>query len=291
MSQSHPPIPEPQPHPDPDQAPQAPPEHDEPRTQSILLPPSQRQTDDPVSPAAEPVDAPSAEPGQDWAPSPPPEQPLPGQPAPGPATGQFAQPAYQPDYDPTGPTQVTGPVDFVPGFSSEPPPVMPGGGAHATPPLSPRPFTAPGTVPASPPSSPPSSPRSTPRRSPLAAVRRAGRGRSALVPLGLGVLALVLLELGLARDYGTQSLWEVVPTWSALATVAALVVLTPVVAGLTGRFPARAAWRAGAAGAAALAAFWVLVALPLAASDRGFWLTAALAAAAASLWFAPGRKE
>jgi hypothetical protein len=69
------------------------------------------------------------------------------------------------------------------------------------------------------------------------------------------------------------------------------VVLTPVVAGLTGRFPARAAWRAGAAGAAALAAFWVLVALPLAASDRGFWLTAALAAAAASLWFAPGRKE
>jgi hypothetical protein len=48
---------------------------------------------------------------------------------------------------------------------------------------------------------------------------------------------------------------------------------------------------AGAVGLVALATAWVLVGLPLAASDRGFWLTAAVAAAGGSLWFAPGRSE
>jgi hypothetical protein len=109
--------------------------------------------------------------------------------------------------------------------------------------------------------------------------------------LGLGVLAVVLLELGLSLRFAGESLWQVVPTWSALATVAALVALVPGVAALTGRIPTRTAWRAGAVGVAALAVFWVLVALPLAASDRGFWLTAALAAAGAALWLAPGRAE
>jgi hypothetical protein len=101
----------------------------------------------------------------------------------------------------------------------------------------------------------------------------------------------VLLELGLALDYGNKSLWEVVPAWSAFATVAALVVLVAPLAALTGRLPARRAWRAGAIGVAGLTVAWVLVALPLAASDRGFWLTAALAAAGAALWLTPGRTE
>jgi hypothetical protein len=42
---------------------------------------------------------------------------------------------------------------------------------------------------------------------------------------------------------------------------------------------------------AGIAVAWVLVALPLAASDRGFWLTAALAASGAALWSTPGRTE
>jgi hypothetical protein len=54
---------------------------------------------------------------------------------------------------------------------------------------------------------------------------------------------------------------------------------------------AGAAWRIGLAGAAGLAAFWVLVALPLVTSDRGFLLTAGTALAAAALWLAPGRAE
>jgi hypothetical protein len=235
MSQPHPPIPQPQPQlggPD-----------DDPRTQSILLPPSRRQPE-------EPGDAPRGEFRQ-------------------PPTGALPQ---QPGYDAT--TTVTGPVDFVPGFGEHP------HGSSAAPPLPPPP--GPGTA---------AAPSSPPRRSPLAAVQRAGRGGPALLSLGLGVVALALLQVGLALDYGNQSLWEVVPTWSAFATVAALLVLVPAAAAMTGRLPARTAWRVGAAGAVALALAWVLVALPLAASDRGFWLTIAVAAAGAALWLAPGREE
>jgi hypothetical protein len=289
MSQPHPPIPEPQPHPgtDPDA-----PDTDEPRTQSILLPPSQRQNQQPeesASQPAEPADAPSAEPADTWA-APPveppaPEQPLPGQPGPTPpATAQFHQPTdhppYQPQYEASPTPQATGPIDFMPGFGAEPAPASPVGSSTATaPPPSRGPSTSPGGL------------AGAPRRSPLAAVQRAGRGGTALIPLGLGVLTLVLLQLGLAPDYGSQSLWDALPTWSAFATVAALLVLVPAVAGVTNRLPARAAWRTGAVGLAALGTWWVLVALPVAASDRGFWLTTAVAAAAAALWLAPGRTE
>jgi hypothetical protein len=37
--------------------------------------------------------------------------------------------------------------------------------------------------------------------------------------------------------------------------------------------------------------FWVLVVLPRVDSDRGFVLTAALAALGAALWIAPGRSR
>jgi hypothetical protein len=302
MSQSHPPIPEPQPHPEPQSAPDA----DEPRTQSILLPPSQRQTgpseepapaDPPVTEPA-PADPPVAEPRAEWTPvtepraewtpvaepaPASPEQPLPGQPP----TGQFAQPGYaQPAYDQAAPTRATGPLDFVPGFAAERPPAPPTGSSAP-----PRPSPGPSTTPGTPAVPPPAFPSAGHRRSPLTALRHTGRGSTAPLSLGLGVLGLVLLELGLVLDFGNQSLWDVVPTWSAFATVAALVVLVPAVAGLTGRLPGRTAWRVGAVGLTALAAAWVLVALPLAASDRGFWLTAAVAAAGAALWLAPGRAE
>jgi hypothetical protein len=291
MSQSHPPIPEPQPHPEPQSAPDA----DEPRTQSILLPPSQRQTGPSEEPA--PADPPVTEPRAEWTPvaepaPASPEQPLPGQPP----TGQFAQPGYaqpaydQPAYDQAAPTRATGPLDFVPGFAAERPPAPPTG-SSAPPRPSPGPSTTPGTPAVPPPVAPPAFPSAGHRRSPLTALRHTGRGSTAPLSLGLGVLGLVLLELGLVLDFGNQSLWDVVPTWSAFATVAALVVLVPAVAGLTGRLPGRTAWRAGAVGLTALAAAWVLVALPLAASDRGFWLTAAVAAAGAALWLAPGRAE
>jgi hypothetical protein len=232
MNQPHPPIPEPQPA-----------SSDEPRTQSILLPPSQRPTEQPAEPAAPP------------------------------ATGQFAAAD-----DPAAPFRTTGPMDFVPGIgATERPP----NGSSAVRPPSTGPSTSPGT-----PS--PAGPRRSPR-----GVRTGGgrRGNAAVVPLALGVLGLVLLQVGLAPDFGSQSLWEVVPTWSVFATIAALLVLLPAVAGLTGRLAQRTAWQVGAVGLVGLAIAWVLVGLPLAASDRGFWLTAALGAAGASLWLAPGRTE
>ena len=290
MSQPHPPIPEPQPQPLPDQQPlpgqqplpdaQPHPGHaagdeDDPRTQSILLPPSQRQ--------AEPVgeQPPSAQPAP-WAPPVQPPAGGPAQPATGPITAQPA--GGGPFAGQSLGTQVTGPVDFVPGLGADGPPVTTAGSSAAPVPGPPTLTSGPGTS--------PGMPASTPRRSPLAGLRQAGRGGTALLTLGLGVLGLALLQVGLALDFGTRSLWDVVPTWSVFATLAAVVVVAPAVAGLAGRgLPARTAWRVGAVGLVALAAFWVLVALPVAASDRGFWLTAALAAAGAATWLAPGRPE
>jgi hypothetical protein len=271
MSQPHPPIPEPQPH----AAPGTVHQDDDPRTQSILLPPSQRPTGPTEDPAPE-----HAMPAQSLAGA---SAATSGSPLPPPSTGQFPRP----DVDPAGPSRATGPMDFVPGFGERP-----AAGSGTTPPPVQGPTTTPGASfsPSATPSGGPL-PSARSRRSPLAALPRGGRAGAALVSLGLGVLGLVLLEIGLVREFGNQSLWDVVPTWSTFATVAALLVLVPAVAGLTGRLSQRTAWRIGAAGLTALVTAWVLVALPLAASDRGFWLTLAVGAAGAALWLAPGRTE
>lgn len=162
-------------------------------------------------------------------------------------------------YDPAYPAAPTGPMDWVPGFPGDRPPA-PGGpaGQHDT------------------------------GRAPQVSPRNRGTAdRARLTATVLGVLALVVLELGLALSFGLTSLWSAVPTWSAFATVAALVALVPFVPG--GGLSRRQAWRVGAAGVGGLALFWVLVVLPLVASDQGFLLTAALGLAGAALWLTPGR--
>ncbi|MGY1839331.1 MULTISPECIES: hypothetical protein [unclassified Modestobacter] len=273
MSQSHPPIPEPQP--------AAEPPDDAPRTESILLPPSQRQHEQAEQPPAAP--GPATGPAPAWTP-------------------WAASDAYQQAAAPgaPAPSQPTGPVAGVPGVGARPGDDQAGTGSSAAGPQTmvgapavPGPSTAPRPSPG-PSSADPGGERN--RRGAAAgrvargAVQRAGEDRTVLVALGLGVLGLVLLELGLALDFGTESVWEVTPTWSAFATVAALLALVPGLRRLAGdRLGARTAWRVGAGGAVGLAAFWVLVALPLVASDRGFLLTAALAAAAGAVWLAPGR--
>jgi hypothetical protein len=82
-----------------------------------------------------------------------------------------------------------------------------------------------------------------------------------------------------------------VPLWSAFATAAVVVGLVAVVlaASKGGRARPGQAWRVGAAALAGLAAFWLLVVLPGADSDRGFLLTAALACLGAALWIGAER--
>ena len=168
----------------------------------------------------------------------------------------------------------TGPVDFVPG--------LPGLG---TPPPPPPPAQA------APPAPVPTWPETlethdADRGRTGARAVRLPQDRSALVAVGLAALALVLLQLGLALDFGTESLWDVVPLWSAFATAAVLVgLLALLVASVpAGRARAGVAWRAGAAGLVGLAVFWLLLVLPGADTDRGFLLTAALGALGAALW-------
>ncbi len=170
--------------------------------------------------------------------------------------------------------QPTGPVDFVPG--------LPGLG---TPPPPPPP------VQAAPPTAGPTWPETlesddADRARVGARAVRLPQDRSALVAVGLAALSLVLLELGLALDFESVSLWDVIPLWSAFATAAVVVGLVALLIASTpgGRARAGLAWRVGAAGLVALAVFWLLVVLPGADSDRGFLLTAALGCLGAALW-------
>jgi peptidoglycan/LPS O-acetylase OafA/YrhL len=170
-------------------------------------------------------------------------------------------------------------VDFVPGLpglgTPPPPPPAAATGAHAPGPAWPE------TLDADEPT----------RERAGARVARLPQDRGALAGIGLAVLALVLLQLGLALDFGTESLWDVVPLWSAFATLAALVGLLAVVlaSSKTSRARARQAWPVGAAALVGLAVFWLLVVLPGADSDRGFLLTAALACLGAALWIGAKR--
>ena len=173
--------------------------------------------------------------------------------------------------------QPTGPVDFVPG--------LPGLGTPPPPP--------PALVQSAPPTPGPTWPETLEndgdaddRAGARTRAARLPQDRSALVAVGLAVLALVLLELGLALDFDTVSLWELTPLWSAFATAAVVVGLVALLVASSpgGRARAGLAWRVGAAGLLGLAVFWLLVVLPGADSDRGFLLTAALGCLGAALW-------
>jgi len=185
--------------------------------------------------------------------------------------------------------QPTGPVDFVPG--------LPGLGTQPVPPAA---------APPPPPPAPPTAPETaTPvwpdtLESEVAPGRpekqhrvRAPRDRSALFGLGLAVLSLVLLELGLSLDFGAESYWSAVTLWSAFATLCAVLGMLAFVASYPSgsRLRSGAAWRIAAGGLVGLAVFWLLVVLPVVASDRGFLLTAALGALGAALWVGAGRRN
>jgi hypothetical protein len=188
-----------------------------------------------------------------------------------------AAPPVQPPPVPVDAPQPTGPVDFVPG--------LPGLGT--------------------PPPPPPSAPSSPvwPETLESNAVEPGGpkkerlprvpRNRGTLVGLGLAVLALVLLELGLVLAFDTESYWSLVPLWSAFATVCALLGLLAVAAFHQpgNRLHSGPAWRVGVGGLVGLAVFWLLVVLHVVASDRGFVLTAALAALGGALWIGLRQKD
>jgi hypothetical protein len=197
-----------------------------------------------------------------------------------------------PSSGPVEAAQPTGPVDFVPG--------LPGAGTPPPPPVPPAQIPA-APVPEAPVSEAPDAPSTSWPDSLLEdapdgrhekRAARSPRNRAVSAGLVLAVLAVVLLELGLALDFGSESFWSVVPLWSAFATVAALVGLLACVAFYPAgnRLRPGQAWRIGVGGLAALAAFWLLVVLPVVDTDRGFLLTAALACLGVALWIAPRQK-
>ena len=189
-------------------------------------------------------------------------------------------------------SQPTGPVEFMPG-----PPVPPPPPAQATP-VQPAPAQSADQSAAQPTAQPTAGPTwPDTLESDLLSSGEQGRRKkgpriraphhpAAVLGLGLAVLALVLLELGLALHFGTQSYWSAVPLWSAFATLCAVLGVVAFALAFRSRStaPSRPVWRIAAAGLVGLAVFWVLVVLSVVASDRGFLLTAPLGALGAALW-------
>ncbi|SNR61658.1 hypothetical protein [Blastococcus mobilis] len=194
----------------------------------------------------------------------------------------------------------TGPVDFVPG--------LPGLGAPPPPPPPPAAPPAAAPVPAPTPiasaqdsgASTATATRTWPETLESGSANdRPGKlrtrrpwDRAALLGLGLVALSVLLLQVGLTLDVGGESYWSAVPLWSAFVTACGLLSLVAVAAcHLAGdRVRPGSAWRVAAGGLVGLAVFWLLVVLPVADTDRGFVLTAALAVLGAALWVGPHRK-
>ena len=188
--------------------------------------------------------------------------------------------------------QPTGPVDFVPGLPGLGTPPVPPPAAPVPPPPPPlvqRVATEtavpvwPDTLEAD----------DAPGRPEKERRVRAPRDRAAVLALGLAVLALVLLELGLSLDFGVESYWSAVRLWSGFATLCGVLGVLAFAASYPSGSTLRssAVWRIAAGGLVGLAVFWLLVVLPVVASDRGFLLTAALGALGGALWIGPGRKS
>jgi len=196
------------------------------------------------------------------------------------AAGTYQMPRM--DADPlSGGVQPTGPVGAMPG--------PPGAGA-ADPSLG-LPLTAGEGIrrARARTSHPPRGPR--PPRTPRTA--RSPRERAVRIGTGLSALSLLLLQLGLGLGFGEAPLWSAVTLWSVFATLATLVGALPFAGRVVpaARQHPDAAWKAAAAGLTGVAVFWVLVVLPYVDSNRGFVLTAALAALGAALWVAPSRSR
>jgi len=99
--------------------------------------------------------------------------------------------------------------------------------------------------------------------------------------------------VGLALDFGTESLWSAIPLWSAFASLCALLALLSFAAFYPAgnRLRSTAVWRVAAAGLVGMSVFWLLVVLPTVDSDRGFVLTAAVGCLGAALWIGPRRRS
>jgi hypothetical protein len=99
----------------------------------------------------------------------------------------------------------------------------------------------------------------------------------------LALLGGVTAAIGLFVPYDGATFWSTAQFWTGFAAFCALVQLAPLARPVSG-WSARRAWSIGAAGVAGLLLFWVLIVLPVVATNSSFVVTAAVGAATGGAW-------
>jgi hypothetical protein len=108
------------------------------------------------------------------------------------------------------------------------------------------------------------------------------------LPAVAGVGGIILVLLGLSVPFDSTNGWSAHTAWAIFAALAAIVAVTPLVTS-SGDRPPRTVFNIGAAGAAGLFAYWLLLVLPSVGSNEGFVLTVGTALAVAAVWWSPTR--
>ena len=113
-----------------------------------------------------------------------------------------------------------------------------------------------------------------------------GASLSAGVAWSLVSIAAIALAVSLNED-GDNG-WGRIGVWAAFAITAAVATLAPALRDQL-NLKSTLAWQVGVAGAAGLAAFWVLFVLPSITQNVSFLATVGVAAGGLAAWVAPGR--
>ncbi|CAN5590812.1 hypothetical protein BH10ACT1_BH10ACT1_15190 [soil metagenome] len=121
---------------------------------------------------------------------------------------------------------------------------------------------------------------------PAATSGSSGVSVSAGVAWSLVSIAAIALAVSLNED-GDNG-WGRIGVWAGFAIVAAVATLAPAVRDQL-NLKSTLAWQIGVAGAAGLAAFWILFVLPSISQNVSFLATVGCAAGGLAAWLAPGR--
>lgn len=107
-------------------------------------------------------------------------------------------------------------------------------------------------------------------------------------PALLSIVSIAAMALAVTIEEDSDNGWGRIGVWAGFAIFAAVLTLAPAIREQV-NLTVEKAWQVGVAGAAGLAAFWVLFVLPSISMNVSFAATVGVVAGLLAAWMAPGR--